>query len=339
MKIMGANNKLFGSAVLLAAFAILVSACGGMSSNPTEKYDKLRADAKRKDQVGALEIPKDKPQPTPWASPTPHPTPEPVTAPAPVVDRAVISNLFPPPEEVKGNQLNFVDGVSKSYDIRVRVLDSSLKYKIATDNLPAGAELRATEEKGVYRLTWTPKIDFTEDELMRQAFFSIKLVDVVAENPELNAELQRLVLERRMVLTVVRSRKVPTIKSISISGGSDSGVTIQQGQKAAFKVVVEDRSSLMKPALAFMGVRPTREQKNVLENALEFVTLDPVPAERGNGVYEFSGTIQNTDRIQFPAGMSELKGVFTVKAVNDGSNMSSAAKNIEFKVISSGGNR
>ena len=339
MIIMGANNKLFGTAVVLSAFAILATACGNMSSNPTEKYDKLRAEAKRKSEMAPLELPKDMAEPTPWPDRTPVPTPKPVDVPPPVIDRSVINNLFPPPEEVNENQLNFVDGNAKSYDIRVRVLDSSVKYRVSTENLPEGATFSATSNKEIYKLTWTPKVSFSEDELMKQFRFTIKLVDVSADNADLDAVIKTLKLDRRMLVTVVKTRRVPMIKSISMSGGSNAGVTIQQGQKASFKVTVEDHSSSMAPVLTLMKVRPTREQKNMIENAVEYVDLDPNPSAGSNGTYEFSGTIYNTDRIQFPAGVSELKGVFSVKAVNDGSNMGSAVKNIEFKVISSGGNR
>jgi len=234
--------KNFQQQLIILLPTLILAACGGKyEKNPVPDLDQMRQNAKLQQAQG------------PDAPRVIHDQGQTVVKEVPVTigETKIDSNsivIVPDP------QMNFNEGQSSTFKIRVQVLVPGVTVRLTAKGLPDGAQLTdvsTPQDKGVYALTWNPAlytIPMNADPVMK--LVSVHLVaDVVgATDPKLADSLKGLTREQDISLLVFRAKGIPS--DLKVDG---LGAEVQEGQVTAFTVTATvpgvDAQTPQKPSI------------------------------------------------------------------------------------------
>jgi hypothetical protein len=249
--------------------AMLATGCGKFQTNPTADFNDVAKNA----------IPADKHKPGRNIS--------------------YLDMIFPNPD-TNGAILNFNEGESKSYPISFNLLMDGVDYQIHADNLPEGATLnRAPQGKpSDYILAWTPKVGATQGELKKDVVLKLHLVVLKTYTTEASKVMSYITKEKTLVMSVIGSKEIPVIEKLemptdlkSTGNSSETAVTIQKGESVAFTVTIKDLSVTdgRAPQLYAAEEINGMQERPLLKDASQHVSIDRYGKSLGNGRYQFTG--------------------------------------------------
>ena len=214
-------------------------------------------------------------------------------------NKSYLDIIFPDPS-TNGKILNFNEGESTSYVINFNLVMDGVDYAIQAENLPEGASLtRAPQGKpGDYILAWTPKVGATQGELYKNITLKVRLAVLKTYTPEAARVMSYINKEKTLVLAVIGSKEIPVIEKLdmptdvkSSGNSSETAVTIQKGASVAFTVTVKDLSVIdgRTPHLYSREEINGMQERPLLKDASQHVSIDNDVKSLGNGRYQFTG--------------------------------------------------
>jgi hypothetical protein len=214
-------------------------------------------------------------------------------------DKSYLDIIFPDPS-TNGKILNFNEGESTSYVINFNLVMDGVDYAIQAENLPEGATLTPAPKgkPGDYVLAWTPKVGATQGELYKNITLKARLVVLKTYTTEAARVMSYINKEKTLVLAVIGSKEIPVIEKLdmptdvkSSGNSSETAVTIQKGASVAFTVTVKDLSVIdgRAPHLYSREEINGMQERPLLKNASQHVSIDSEGKSLGNGRYQFNG--------------------------------------------------
>lgn len=218
--------------LLLASILGGLTACGPSQDDPEKKHrdaglvpvgsDKAAKGTEKEKIVVIKEVPVEVPKYYPDEDP----------------ELVVNENLY----QVINENLTFVEGESKSYDLKVKITHGEVNFKVEA----AMAGLTFTEVKreknlNTYKVSYAPKSGTVPgNDFQVEGVFKLKLTDLqfVSKDAKVNenskAAFDAISKTREVPFRVIRTNKKPTIKVV----GLDSKTVISEGSVVPFSVEV-----------------------------------------------------------------------------------------------------
>lgn len=260
------NGKM---AVALASVMLFTAACGPMNNSEVEEYRNLGG------------VPPDRER-----------------TPAQGVLPATVFTL---------NQtgFQFVEGESKTYEIRPSLLIPGASYELVCNDLDVGGlknvglkfqKSSDPNRKGEYDLSWAPPVGLLRDDEDSREMKVLITLRAVGENDPGALSLMQGLAPIEITIDLVKTPHKPLIEKVQLAARQ-----INEGESVQIKVVVRDPGSSQKrfPELFQYDEYVQNKEKPALPAENLVTNLTPVPSVLGSQRYEFT-LLLNTAGVSLP---------------------------------------
>ncbi|MFS4460350.1 hypothetical protein [Bdellovibrio sp. HCB2-146] len=272
--------------IAVTALSLLNVRCSDWGKEPADGFDQLNERARTEQQQ--LEFEK--------AHPPVKPAPEKVVVRDEKLVKYEVTKISASDVVIAPDaQIDFVEGKTSTFKVRVSTTLPGLNLELKQDGLPQGASFeKSQKEKDVYLITWNPPYSLSSDDDKLYDTFTVKFTAEVlkSSDPAMAAKVQGLAFEKETKITLRKSQEAP--KDVKIVGLSNE---IEEGQITTFKVTAvvpgyTDKSA-KKPRLDYYydGVSVTNGNKFQESNGALYIVSDLAQKDAkylGNSTWEFS---------------------------------------------------